>query len=174
MQRANTVWPLLVLTWTLAAHADGADVPALGLRIASLPEGTSAPVISQVAGGDQMSVQLDKATLTIFRAGAPEPEGSDVANPAYRASLDARFNAQLDSKEQGAPTALGGHGAWTVVEARSGSESEATRYACVTYVIVDQHLYRMTVHAAGDPRPPEFDGLVKALSGITFEPLHRA
>jgi len=172
MQRANTVWPLLVLWWPLAAHADAADVPALGLRIGSLPEGTSAPVVSQVSAGDQMSVQLDKATLTILRASAPEPAGSDVANPAYRAGLDARFSEQIDSKEQGAPTALDGHGAWTVVEARS--TGGATTYACVTYVIVDQHLYRMTVNATGDPRPPEFDGLVKALSSITFEPLHRA
>jgi len=172
MPRANTVWSLLLLSCSLAAHADSADVPALGLRIASLPDSSSAPVVSQVAGGDQMTVQLDKATLTIFRAGTPEPEGSDVASPSYRASLDARFKEHIDSKDRGAPTALGGHGAWTVVAA--SSEGEVTRYACVTYVIDDQHLYRMTVDAAGDPRPPEFDGLVKALSGITFEPLHRA
>ena len=169
MQRANTVWPLLVLLWPLAVHADDADVPALGLRIAALPDGSSAAVVAQVAGGDQMSVQLDKATLTIFRASAPEPEGSDVASPAYRASLDARFNERLDSKDRGAPTALDGHGAWTVVEA-----GPASAYVCVTYVIVDHHLYRMTVNATGDPRPPEFDGLVKALSSITFQPLHRA
>jgi len=41
-------------------------------------------------------------------------------------------------------------------------------------VIVDQHLYRLAVTANGSPgRPPEFDALVKALSGITFEPVQR-
>jgi hypothetical protein len=31
----------------------------------------------------------------------------------------------------------------------------------------------MTVNASGDPRPAEFDGLVKALSGVSFQPLGR-
>ncbi len=69
------------------------------------------------------------------------------------------FGGSVDSRSHGAPTAVGGHSAWTVVEAReSGS---ATVYTCVTYVIVDRHLYRLSVSANGDrSRPPEFDSLV--------------
>jgi len=79
----------------------------------------------------------------------------------------------VESKTLGAPTSVGGHSAWTVVDAHSGS-SELMHYTCLTYVIVDQHLYRLAVTANGSPgRPPEFDALVKALSGITFEPVQR-
>jgi hypothetical protein len=173
MPRAHALWPLLLL-WPLAASADGVDVPALGLSIASLPEGTSDPQVAELPGGYQMTVRLDKAVLRIYRESAPVPSGSDVADPDYRASLDAKFHEQVESRGQGAPTALGGHGAWMVVEATPAEPPAATAYTCVTYVIVDGHLYQMTVHASGDPRPPEFDGLVKALSGIKFEPIRRA
>ena len=173
MRRAYVLCSMLLL-WPLAASADGIDVPALGLSIASLPEGTSEPQVSELPDGSQMSVQLDKAVLRIYRDSAPVPPGSDVANPAFRASLDARFHERIESQAQGAPTALGGHGGWTVVAATPAETPAATLYTCITYVIVDEHLYRMTVTASGDPRPPEFDGLVKALSGIKFQPIRRA
>ena len=173
MARAHALW-LMLLLWPLAASADGVDVPALGLSIASLPEGTSEPQVTALPEGDQMMVRLDKAQLRIYRESAPVPAGSDVANPGYRASLDAKFHERIESQSQGAPTALGGRGGWTVVEATPAEPPAETAYTCITYVIVDEHLYRMTVTATGDPRPPEFDGLVKALSGIKFQPIRRA
>ena len=60
------------------------------------------------------------------------------------------------------------------MDAREDSSSDRTHYTCLTYVIVDQHLYRLAVTADGAPgRPPEFDTLVKALSGVSFEPVRR-
>lgn len=168
-------WPLLLLLTlrplTGAAAPADVDVPALGLSIARVPLGTSEPQVSERPGGYEMTIELGIAVMRIFRESGAVPAGSDVASPEYRARLDAQFNADVESATRGAPTALGGHGAWTVVNAHAGERG--TAYICVTYVIVDQHLYRMTVNATGDPRPPEFDGLVKALSGISFEPLGR-
>ena len=172
MRRAPLTCCLLL--WPVAALADSVDVPALGVSIASVPEGTSDPQVTQLPGGEQMTVQLGKAVLKIYRDSAPVASGSDVAIPSYRASLDERFHDRVDSKDQGAPTELGGHGAWTVVEAHASDSGADVEYRCVTYVIVDQHLYRMTVDASGQPRPPEFDGLVKSLSGISFAPIKRA
>jgi len=87
---------------------------------------------------------------------------------ALRARLDAMFGGFVDSTTHGAPTAVGGHSAWTVVEARdSGS---ATIYTCVSYVIADRHLYRLSVSANGNrSRPAEFDSLVAAMSGVHFQ-----
>ena len=62
-----------------------------------------------------------------------------------------------------------------MVDAREDSSADVTHYTCLSYVIVDQHLYRLAVTANGSPgRPPEFDALVKALSGVTFEGVRRA
>lgn len=168
-------WPLFLLLALrplagAAAVAD-VDVPALGLSIARVPPGTSAPQVRERPGGYEMTIELGIAVMRIFRESGAVPAGSDVASPGYRARLDAQFNTDVESAAQGAPTVVGGHGAWTVVDAHSGQAG--TAYTCVTYVIVDQHLYRMTVNATGDPRPAEFDGLVKALSGVSFEPLGR-
>jgi hypothetical protein len=88
--------------------------------------------------------------------------------------LDRRYHGSVESKTAGAPTSLGGHSAWTVVDARAESSADLTHYACLSYVIVDQHLYRLAITADGSPgRPPEFDTLVKALSGVSFEQVQR-
>jgi hypothetical protein len=61
-----------------------------------------------------------------------------------------------------------------VVDAREESSADLTHYTCLSYVIVDQHLYRLAITADGSPgRPPEFDTLVKALSGVSFEQVQR-
>ena len=168
-------WPLLLLLALRplpgAAAIPDVDVPALGLSIARVPPGTSEPQVRERPDGYEMKIELGVAVMRIFRESGPVAPGSDVASPGYRARLDAQFSADVDSATQGAPTVVGGHGAWTVIDARA--HDAGTAYTCVTYVIVDQHLYRMTVIATGDPRPPEFDGLVKALSGVSFEPLGR-
>ena len=160
-----------LLLWPLAGHADALDVPELGLKFASLPAGVSRPALSEPAAGHEVTLQLGKATLRVYRENGPVPAGSDVASPGYRATLDAKFDQHIESQDQGAPTAVGGYGAWTVVDARPAAPAPGTAYTCITYVIVDQHLYRLSVIGAGVTRPPEFDALVKALSGISFEPL---
>jgi hypothetical protein len=159
-----------LLLWPLALYADALDVPQLGLKFASLPDGVSKPLITEAAAGHEVLIQLGKASLRVYRDNGAVPAGSDVASPAYRARLDAKFGKRIESTDQGAPTAVGGHGAWTVVEARPTGTAD-TAYTCLTYVIAEQHLYRLTVDAEGITRPQEFDALVKALSGISFEPV---
>jgi len=176
MHRAAVVPLIALLCWPLPSQASEFDLPELGVRLTNLPSAVAKPQVSEAMehpGGYEAVMRLGTAELNIHREEAPVPAGSDVAEPAYRAQLDRRYQGGVESKTLGAPTSVGGHSAWTVVDAHSGS-SELMHYTCLTYVIVDQHLYRLAVTANGSPgRPPEFDALVKALSGITFEPVQR-
>jgi hypothetical protein len=163
-------WLSLTLLWPLLTRAADIDVPQLGIRMAGLPEGMAAPQVTGRAGGHEATTRAGEAQLSVYREDAPVPADSDVANPAYRASLDARFNSAIDSRTLGAPTELAGHSAWTVVDAHP--QAGHTVYNCITYVIVDRHLYRFAVTAsAAERRPAEFDALVRALSQVSFEPV---
>ena len=166
-----------VLTWPLAGRANDVDVAELGIRLVALPSAASQPevnAVTQPPPGYGAVTRLGPAVLNIYREDDPLPVGSDVADPNFRALLDRRYRGSVESKTLGAPTSVGGHSAWTVVDAREGGFSEPTHYTCLTYVIVDQHLYRLAVTADGNPgRPLEFDALVKALSGVTFEQVRR-
>ena len=138
------------------------------------PDGLTQPQVTQRPTGYDAVMRYGLATLEIFREDDPAPPGSDVADPHYRALLDRRYRGAVESKTLGAPTSLGGHSAWTVVDAREDSSTDHTHYTCLSYVIVDQHLYRLAVTAEGSPgRPPEFDSLVKALSGVSFQQVQR-
>jgi hypothetical protein len=169
--------PLLALLWPLVGHANEFDLPELGIRLTNVPSAATKPQVSEVAqqpAGFTAVMRLGAAELAIYREDDPVPAGSDVADPGYRGQLDRRYHGGVESKTLGAPTSVGGQRAWTVVDARGGS-SDLTHYTCLTYVIVDQHLYRLAVTADGSPaRPHEFDELVKALSGISFELVQRA
>ena len=166
-----------VLTWPLAGRANDFDVAELGIRLVALPSAASQPevnAVTQPPPGYGAVTRLGPAVLNIYREDDPLPVGSDVADPNFRALLDRRYRGSVESKTLGAPTSVGGHSAWTVVDAREGGSAEPTHYTCLTYVIVDQHLYRLAVTADGNPgRPLEFDALVKALSGVTFEQVRR-
>jgi hypothetical protein len=167
-----------VLLWPLACRASDVDLAELGIRLTALPSAATKPEVTEVTQrptGFGAITHLGPAVLNIYREDDPVAVGSDVADPNYRALLDRRYRGSVESKTLGAPTSLGGHSAWTVVDARDGSSSDITHYTCLTYVIVDQHLYRLAVTADGNPgRPLEFDALVKALSGVTFEQVRRA
>jgi hypothetical protein len=168
----------LLLLWPLASQASDVDAPQLGVRLTGLPSAAAAAQLTAQPGGHELTTRVGVAVLSVYREDQPAPAGSDVASPGYRATLDAKFDTfsvSIDSAAQGAPTSLAGRSAWTVVDARGARQSAGTVYVCVTYVIVDQHLYRLTVSATGsDGRPAEFDALVKALSGISFAPVRAA
>jgi hypothetical protein len=162
----------LFLLWPLAALANELDIPALGVRLTAAPDNASQPVVTAHGGGYEATTRLGSAVFSIYREDDPAPVGSDVAEPSYRAILDAKFADSVKSKTQGAPTAVGGHPAWTVVDARE--EGSLTAYTCVTYLLVDQHLYRLLVSAPpAAARPHEFDSLVRVMSGIQFEQVRR-
>ena len=174
MHRTSVLTLTAVLLWPLAARANDVDLAELGVRLSTLPGTVTQPQVSQRPGGYDAVIRLGLATLEIYREDDPAPVGSDVADPHYRALLDRRYRGGVEAKTLGAPTALGGHSAWTVVDTREDSSSDVTHYTCLSYVIVDQHLYRLAVTADGSPgRPPEFDSLVKALSGVSFEQVQR-
>ena len=165
----------LLTLWPPLSQAADVDIPELGIRLTALPPGAAKPQVTEQTGGYEATTRLGSALLSIFRADDPVPAGSDVAEPNYRAMLDARFGKSVDSRTDGAPTAVGGHSAWTVVDTAAARSSAHPGYICVTYVIVDQHLYRLAVSADGsDGRPREFDSLVRALSGVWFEQVRRA
>lgn len=171
MRERSAWWLAAVLLWPLVCQAADVDVPELGVRLAALPAGAAPPQVSPEPGGYQAVTHAGVASLSIFREDQPAPAGSDVADPRYRASLDNKFKS-VESKDQGAPTALADHSAWTVVDMERASG--AMRYTCLTYVIVDQHLYRLLVTAeSAQGRPAEFDSLVVAMSGVKFEPVRR-
>src|SRR6478672_6207470 len=107
MHRAAVVPLIALLCWPLLVQASEFDLPELGVRLTNLPSAVAKPQVSA---------------------------GSDVAEPAYRAQLDRRYQGGVESKTLGAPTSVGGHSAWTVVDAHSGS-AELTHYTCLTYVI---------------------------------------
>ena len=170
MRLPGRYWLCLTLLWPLVTRAADIDVPQLGIRMTGLPEGMAAPQVTGRGGGQEATTRAGEAQLSVYRENAPVPADSDVANPAYRASLDARFDSAVDSRTLGAPTELAGHSAWTVVDARP--QGGHTVYNCITYVIVDRHLYRFAVTAsAAQHRPAEFDALVRALSQVRFEPV---
>jgi hypothetical protein len=158
------------LLWPFALWAGDVDVPELGIKLTALPTEADKPQLTQAAQGYDLTTRVGTAILTIHRDSAPVRPGSDVADPNYRAALDARFDRSVESKTQGAPTAIGGHPGWTVVDVHAGPSAAETVYTCVSYVIVEQHLYRLTVQASGSQgRPHEFDSLVGALSSVRFE-----
>ena len=147
MTRIVTAALAALLLWPVGGRADPMDVPELGLQLTTLPAAATKPQLTTQPSGSTVTTQLGPAVLSIYRDNGTEPAGSDVASPKYRASLDARFAHAIDSRSQGAPTNVGGHSGWTVVEARTPGDRE-TKYACVTYVIVEQHLYRLAVTAS--------------------------
>ena len=168
MRRSAAGLLTMVLLCPLAAQANEVDIPELGIRLTAVPGAATKPQVTEQPPGYDAVMHLGAAELNIQREENPVPVGSDVADPKYRALLDRRYHGSVESKTLGAPTSVGGHSAWTVVDARSAS-SDLTHYTCLTYVIVDQHLYRLAITADGSPaRPPEFDELVKALSGVSF------
>ncbi len=175
MHRPHAVPLIALLLWPLAVQASDLDLPELGVRLTGLPDAATKPQVSEASQppGYDAVLRLGSAELSIYREEDPAPAGSSVADPGYRAGLDRRYHGNVESKTLGAPTSVGGHSAWTVVDARSTS-ADLTHYTCLTYLIVDQHLYRLAVTADGTPaRPPEFDQLVRALSSVSFEPVQR-
>jgi len=175
MRHLPAIAVALLTLWPPTSQAADLDIPELGIRLTALPPGAAKPQVLEQTGGYEATTRLGSAVLNIYRADDPVPAGSDVAEPNYRAMLDTRFGKGVESRTDGAPTAVGGHSAWTVVDTRQARSSSERGYICVTYVIVDEHLYRLMVTANGsDGRPPEFDSLVKALSGVSFEQVRRA
>ena len=158
---------------SLGAHAEGLDIPELGVHVASLPPGTALAESLARVDGYLAEIGLGSATLSIARVEEPVPLGSDVQNADYRVAQQRAFHEPVDKKTPGKSTGIDGHPAWTTARVRAGSMGNVNWF-CSTYVIVDQHLYRFVVDAnGGSTRPPDFDAAMQVMSDVRFIPINR-
>lgn len=140
-----------------------------------LPPSTAKSEVLQRPTASEAITVIGPVILSVRREDAEVPSGSSLSDPNYRAMVQSRFDKLLDPKAQGAMTVVGGYPGWSLIDAHQQAHSPSSLYTYITYVIVDQHLYRLVVRAIGHRlRPPEFDAVVKAISDITFEPPSQA
>jgi hypothetical protein len=174
----SIIWLALVFLWPLASRAVEVDIPEMGIRIAGLPSGASARKPRDKFDAYFTEVRIGNADLEIYRLEEPVPAGATLTDASYRKGVPANFGdnrPKLWSKA----TFLSGHPAWTTYWGVKLSGAYYADYNCITYVIADQHLYRLRASMAtswdphGPERPADFDAAVQAMSNITFEPISR-
>ena len=167
--RDLNLWPLLLLPLVCAGNE--LVIPQLAVKFNDLPPSTAKSEVLQRPTASEAITVIGPVILSVRREDAEVPSGSSLSDPNYRAIVQSRFDKSLEPKAQGAMTAVGGHPGWSLIDAHQEAHSPSALYTYITYVIVDQHLYRLMVRAIGRrQRPPEFDAAVKAISDITFEP----
>jgi hypothetical protein len=165
-----------VSTPPVPSYHNKIEIPELGIHMTDLPDDVTTPQVIRRVDGYQANLRIRTATLTIARLEDPVPAGTDVRDAAYRAIQQAAFDEDFGPKAHGEATAINGHAAWTTFSARrTGYNGTVAFYTCVTYAIVDQHLYRFAANATGgDTRPPDFDAAVRATSELTFGAIDRS
>jgi TonB family protein len=158
----------------VTSHYKKVEIPELGIHMSGLPDGVTLPLVMRRFDGYQANLRIGAATLTLARLEDPVPAVSDVRDAAYRAIQQVTLDEDLGPKAHGETTAINGHAAWTTVSARRTDNGTGV-YTCVTYVVVDQHLYRFVADAmGGDTRPPDFEAAVRAMSELTFGAIDRS
>jgi hypothetical protein len=152
------------------------EIPELGIHMSGVPDAVAPPEVLRRLDGYQGTLHFGTATLTIARLDDPVLAGSEVTDAAYRRIQQVAFDEDLGPKAHGEATAIDGHAAWTTFSARrTGYDGTLGQYTCITYAIVDQHLYRFVTNATGgDTRPPDFDAAVRAMSELTFGAIDRS
>jgi hypothetical protein len=122
-----------------------------------------------------VGVLFGEVLLNIYRVEDPVLPNASVTDAAYREGLHADFDDNLGSNAHGEATSIAGHTAWTTISAHLWEPGPVVDYTCITYVIANQHLYRLHTFARGTAkkRPADFDAAVRAMSDITFEPVRR-
>jgi hypothetical protein len=157
----------------VASLADVIDIPALGVRFADMPAGVTNQSAIERPHGYEWLGHLGVAFLSVYRDDESVSPGSAVLDSNYRATLDARHRTALTSAERtGAASTLASRPAWIVTEVRSLAQARVCDW--LAYVIVDEHLYTLTVGALSQSgTPSEFDSLVKAMSSVQFESIQR-
>jgi len=169
-------WLLLWVILPLTSEADVVDVPELGIRFADLANDLPRPQVVERPAGYEAQTHTHSGTtvLSAYRDEASVPADGNLTDSGYRAGLDARFGTNVKAAKKGAATSLAGHGSWTVSDAQRLGPGVV--YTWLTYTIVDQHLYKLTVSSLSltGQMPPEFETLVKAMAGIAFEPIVRS
>jgi hypothetical protein len=169
-QSRNAHWWLFVLT-PLVCTANELVIPELAIEFKNMPASTADSEIYRRTSATEAITPIGPVILSVRREDAEVPSSNSLSDPSYRATVQSRFDQGLDPKAQGAMTSVGSHPGWTLIAAQKGVHSPGILYSCITYVIVDQHLYRLVVRAlvVGMTRPVEFDAVVRAISDATFE-----
>jgi hypothetical protein len=144
------------------------EIPELGVRFGDLPAVVADQRPAERPAGYEWRAIVGVTSLSILREEQPVPQGSDISDETYRGSI-------LKPGAGGAASTLGSHAAWTVTETRRAGPATIEVRDWFGYVIVDQHLYRLTVSTIIPPgKKSDFDTLVTAMSDISFHPVQRA
>ena len=153
-----------------AATANPLDIPEVGVRIPDVPAGASAPKVTDELIGHIATFKVGQVSVAILRLLEPVPAGASVADRRYRSSVREYLVDNLHPTPHEEPTTIAGHEAWSACGAEARGDS-AVNWHCAYYLISDQHLYKLSVFAFAPQKPPEFDSAVRALYGISFEPV---
>ena len=168
---------LCALTFVLAsaiANGKQVEIPELGVVLPSAPDKASAPQVEERPNGYAATLQIGMTGLSVYRDDKTVPPNASLANAAFRNSLQSMPEGKPEPGAKTAMTVVDGHEAWTWVAAHRIGPSPFVAYDCVTFVIVDQHLYRFAANSlARGTRPPEFVSAVETMSSARFEPIRR-
>lgn len=160
---------VIATAWPVTGHTETLDIPELGVQVPNVPSGTSKPTVLAHVDGYSASLRIGTASLLIARVQEPVPAGSDIRDAGFRTQVS--FNDYLGPKFHSDATYINGHPAWTNSSARRSGPGPV-HWSCVTYVIVDQHLYHFSASADGGDKPPaDFTAAVQAMSDTTFIPV---
>jgi hypothetical protein len=154
----------------LPAAAEPLEIPELGVRIADLPA-ASVPEVTDQLVGYLASFRMGKVEARVMRLSEPVPASASFASRSYRDGLHEYFGDRQASHE--GPTTVAGHDAWSMCSAEARADSNVD-WHCTYYLISEQHLYRLAVFAASPQKPPEFDAIIRAFYGMSFEPARPA
>jgi hypothetical protein len=174
MKRGGIASILFTSLWPIAGYADGIDIPGLGVHIAEVPDGPHTLEVAHRIDGYLATLRIGKAALIIARVDAPVVSGSDIREASFRTAQRAEFYEKPEPAAREQATVVSGHDAWTIVSARRAS-GHLVNYRCVTYTVVDQHLYRLEAYATGqDAMPPEYEAAVHMMLELSFVPVDRS
>ena len=191
MYRPSTALGALLLWCPLVGHGADLDIPEIGVYLTHLPNGSTKSQLSEALDASSIRVRIGSVTLFIQRLDDPVPAGVSITDRAYRKALQENFGDDLGPKADGQATTVSGRAAWTLYSAvrspdivlgppPSAPVARFASYTCVTYVIANEHAYRLRADATApyDPHtpsvgPPDFITAVQAMTDITFQPLVR-
>ncbi|HWG31944.1 MAG TPA: hypothetical protein VN676_15415 [Steroidobacteraceae bacterium] len=168
--------PILLLL-PMVSYGAGVYIPKMGIRLNDLPDNVTASKLIENLDAHSVTVYFGDATLSILRLQDATPAGATLNDAAYRKALEDNFGDDMRSGFHGEATSIAGNGAWTWSRATHLSPLPVVEYTYVTYVIANEHAYRLRVHDNGpytphepDARPPDVQAALNAIPEITFEP----
>jgi TonB family protein len=166
---------LLLIACALSSPAGAADaelvIPEIGVKFADFPPDISKPKLTERPEGYDALTMLGLASLVIYREDAPTHRA--ITDPALQEELRAEFAKKVKRVDVAGLTTVGGQRGWMM----SGVESNGpvNIWRLQIHTVVDDHVYRLSLHALGSSqRPPEFERVAALIQKIGFVPVDRA